>query len=472
MRKILLGLIFFWLLGVIVGLFQAGFIIVVGSAAALGLLLVRVRLAVAAASVHLLLLGCVLGAGSEAVLARQEKICMLPDGTFTVTVAEGPDVKVATADYVLRDGRGCKYLVKAPLDTLYSTGDELRVGGSWQGVQEIATKSPGYADYLKRQGIYASTSFATIVVQKEVPNRGLSHSIIRQRLQAVFSEPEASLALGMVFNEAGTIPAEVTQMFRVTGLSHVLAISGSNISLLAAIFLAASFLLPVSVRVRAGVISILLWFYVAFINWPASAVRAVFFWTIALFGFHVRALVGFGTVSLLTATAMISFNPQLLFDVGFELSLAAVIGIVVAMMLVTPLATSRFFAGIQALAVMLGATLFTWPISAYAFGTLSLVGLIANIMVLPLLSLLYMLMLLVVMFSFIAQPMALLFAFGVHVLWRLIAVITDALTTIPGGYWEDMHMPAWALILCYVILLGIATAILRKQNRSWREIWA
>ncbi|MBI3256092.1 MAG: ComEC/Rec2 family competence protein [Candidatus Andersenbacteria bacterium] len=472
MRRLLLGFIFCWLLGIVIGLLKPDIVLVAGAVAMVAMVMVHPRLQVAAACLALLLFGVLLGASSEALLAAQEKRCPKPEGKFSAVIVEGPAVKVSTADYVVRDGRGCNYLMKAPLDPLYTTGDELLVGGSWQSVQEIALKSPGYADYLKRQGIYASTSFATITVQKEAPAAGGSHKIIRQRMQAALSEPEASLALGMVFNEAGTIPAEVTQTFRVTGLSHVLAISGSNISLLAAILFASSFLMPVSGRARAGIISLLLWLYVGFISWPVSAVRAVFFWTIALFGFQVRALVGFGTISLLTATAMISFNPQLLFDVGFQLSLAAVVGIVVAMMLVTPLATSCFFGAIQALAVMLGATLFTWPISVYAFGTLSVIGLLANIVVLPLLSLLYILMLFVVVSSFVAQPVALMFAFGVHVLWRLIDVITRMFTSYSWGYWEGLHMPAWALLLWYAAFLAIATLILRKQKRSWREIWA
>lgn len=471
MRKLLLSFILFWLFGITVGLLNPTYIFVIGSMAVLGLLLMRVRLPRAVGSLALLLLGCVLGAASQAALVAMESVCTAPDRNFKAVVEEGPMLKVATVDYILRDVRGCKYLLKAPVEPLYTVGDELSVGGSWQHVQEIAAKNPGYAKYLKRQGIYASTSFATVEVVKEAPDAGRSHALIRQRLQAALAEPEASLALGMVFNEAGTIPADVIQVFRITGLSHVLAISGSNISLLAAMLFALSFILPVSGRVRAGVISFLLWWYVAFIGWPISAVRAVFFWTIALFGFQVRALVGFGAVSVLTATAMISFNPQLVFDVGFVLSLAAVVGIVVAMMLVVPLATSRFFGTIQALAVMLGATLFTWPISVYAFGTLSLVGLIANILVLPLLSLLYIFMLVVVVFSFVAHPVALVFAFVVHVLWRLIEALSGMLASVPWGYWEDLHMPPWALILCYVVLLAISTVVLKKQKRTWREIW-
>jgi competence protein ComEC len=159
-------------------------------------------------------------------------------------------------------------------------------------------------------------------------------------------------------------------------------------------------------------------------------------------------------------------------DAGFQLSLSAVIGIMVALLLIDPyvarMKTPLLF---QVVAVTVGATLFTWPISIYTFGTFSLLGLFANVIVLPLLSLLYVLLLLAVVFSLIVSFLGLPFAFMAHVVWLLISMLTTWLSQLPWGYWEDIHIPIWSVILSYIFFIGLATVILSKQRRTWREIW-
>ncbi len=438
-----------------------------------GSVLWRARPQLTFACFALLLMGDVYGLSAAQVLQAQLTTCTMSNTSRIGVIQENPNVKISSVDYVVQDEKGCSFIVSAPTEPLFTKGDTIEINGTWQGVKEIAVNSPGYATYLQRRGIFAVVRYPTLVLKEGGKRPYPIHEYIRTRVQRTLREPEASLALGMIFNEAGLIPASVLENFRITGLSHVLAISGSNITLIAGILFGLSWLLPVSGRVRVIIISGLLWFYVAFIGWPVSALRAVFFWTLALFGFHLRSLVGFGTVSLLTVTCMVTAQPLVLSDVGFQLSLAAVVGILCALLIGKSVTERGRFAPLwQVLFITLGAALFTWPLSIYHFGTFSLIGILANIIVLPLLSLFTVGLLGVVLISFVAPSLALLPAFGVHVLWRLIDWLTRLLTLVPWAYWEDVHMPGWGVLLCYLILLGIVTFCLHLQKRSWREIWA
>jgi competence protein ComEC len=473
MRKLLLTLISIWLIGILIGLIRPEFSWVLGGFIIAGSVVMKARLQVAAVCLILLLLGSVYGFSAQLSLKTSLGRCDSSERSRTGIIQENPTVKVSSIDYVVRDEKGCGFIVSAPTESVFHKGDIIKFEGKWQTIDEIAKNSPGYADYLRRQRIFAVVRYPTLTLEEDSSSSYPIHEFKRERVQRTLSEPEASLALGMIFNEAGLIPASVLEDFRTTGLSHVLAISGSNITLIAGMLFGLSFLLPVSGRTRVIIVSGLLWLYVAFIGWPVSALRAVFFWTLALFGFHLRSLVGFGTVSLLTAVCMVTIDPLVLYDVGFQLSLSAVIGIVCALLIGKPLIERRRFASLwQVLFITVGATLFTWPLSIYHFGTFSLIGIVANVIVLPLLSLLYVFLLVVVLISFIIPPLALLPAFGVHVLWRLIDWITRVLTLIPGGYFEDVHLSGWVVLLCYVVLLSVVTFSLYFQKRSWREIWA
>src|SRR6185436_9047359 len=122
--------------------------------------------------------------------------------------------------------------------------------------------------------------------------------------------------------------------------------------------------------VRAVLLIAVMWFYIAFIHWPVSATRAVFFWTLALVGFELRQLVSLATVIILTVAMMVTFNPLVLQDIGFQLSVGAVIGIAIATLVSRRLPRAVHEYGIFELALAsLGATVATWPIIAYHFGT-------------------------------------------------------------------------------------------------------
>lgn len=461
-----------WLLGMVAGIFFYPLLVVVGAAATLVVVLQRVPSQLLVTTFALVVLGGVFSHQKVVIIRQAQADCRFSDWAEGV-ISVQPNVKISSVDYTLQTSDGCRYFLTAGVDPAYRLGDVLKAQGDWQAVQEIAEKNPGYAQYLMRRGIAGVVRYPTLTLMVAAEHSSsVRQEWVRVKTQQLFAEPEASLALAMIFNQVGLIPPDIAEQFRMTGITHILAISGSNITLLAGLLYAVSLMFPIPGWMRALLISAFLWGYVLFIGWPISAVRAVFFWTLALFGLHLRALVGFGTVLLLTVVMMVTLDPLVLQDIGFQLSVAAVCGIAIAMLIARRLPRDyQKFGWLDVLAVTGGAFLATWPISAYHFGTFSVSSLIANVLVVPIISFMYTVMV-VVLIGSLVPGVGLVGAFVVHLLWRISVFFIDPLSRLLWGYVENVHMPSWVLFLYYLLLIGFATFLLHKQQRTWRELWS
>lgn len=376
--------------------------------------------------------------------------------------------------YVVEDNRGCRLLVTAPRFPLYTPGDTVGLRGTVQPVAQLAESNIGYADYLSRRSIVATMRYPTIHILRRGEYAGERiRSFVYDRFFQLLPEPDASLMLALFFAEQDMIPRQLQEQFRITGTSHILAISGLQVSLLAGMVIAGLSLVPLSSWLRVVAALSLLWVYVWFIGAPLSAVRALLFWTLVLCSLRFGLLISLVSVLLLTVTFMVSYHPSDLLEIGFQLSVAAVVGMGLILFLTRPylLNLGGWLWIVGLFIVTTGATLATLPLVGYHFGTLSLVGLLVNMLVVPPQPLLLALGLLMLALSFFAMPAALLTGFMLHLLiaWTNAVVRWGSLQ--PGVWITDMFWPAWLVGLYYVLVAGVAVLLLRWQGRSWREVW-
>lgn len=206
-------------------------------------------------------------------------------------------------------------------------------------------------------------------------------------LQRIFPEPEGSLLTGLLLGRASAQETSIRTSFAQTGLSHIVAVSGWNITMV--IVLVESGLLKVMKRRYAlPLVLFVVLLYVLLVGAEGSVIRA------AIMGSLVASGRAFGrqgdTINILivAAVTMIFARPfWLLFDVGFQLSLLATLGLIVAS---NPLAEKlRFLPSTfeikETAAASMVAILFTLPISLWTFGTLPFFALFANLLTVPLL---------------------------------------------------------------------------------------
>ncbi len=210
----------------------------------------------------------------------------------------------------------------------------------------------------------------------------------RERAQAGVAHglppPAAALARGMVLGQDELIDEVTRDEFRASGLAHVLAVSGQNVMLLAALAVPLLAATGMSQRARLVGTVVLIALYVPLAGAGPSLQRAGVMGAAALIALAASRPASRWYVLLLAACVTLGVNPRACGDPGWQLSFAAVAGILVlAPLLRRPLAPlPRPLA--EGVALTVAATVATAPLMAHHFGSVSLAALPANVLALPL----------------------------------------------------------------------------------------
>ncbi len=259
-----------------------------------------------------------------------------------------------------------------------------------------------YREYLSRQGVHSVMLLPEIEVLAEDAGNPVYQAIFafKERAQVVVNrlipEPQSALLSGILLgNEAGLDPA-LKAAFARTGMTHIIAISGFNISILAGMLVGVA--TPLVGRRRApwfALVGIVL--YTIMVGADASVVRAAIMGSIYLVGSRIMGRPTFAYASLFAAGILMTlWRPFSLWDVGFQLSFAATLGLMLyadrfarwtqrrlAQRLPAPTVTWLMGPLSDTVMVTLAAQLSTLPLIMFYFGQISLVSLIANPLILP-----------------------------------------------------------------------------------------
>ena len=279
-------------------------------------------------------------------------------------------------------------------------GDHIRVRGEVQTPPKDEEFS--YRDYLAFQGIHSILSTNAVTV---LPFGGHVDPIpafiyrvkasLLSRVFMLFPEPEASLLAGILFGDDNGITSELQQAFKNTGTSHIIAISGFNIAIIAGIFVTL-FSRFLGKRWGSLLAVVAIAFYTILVGASPSVVRAAIMGTLSIIaGLSGRRNLALNMLAI-TAGIMLVFDPFLPWDVGFQLSFMATLGLVLyaqPMQNAVSGFLTRYFPKLPVEQIIgpfsdyflltLAAQLTTLPISAYHFQRISLISIIANPFILP-----------------------------------------------------------------------------------------
>jgi competence protein ComEC len=260
-------------------------------------------------------------------------------------------------------------LAKIPVENSVSYGDRVKLSGYLK--IPPAEEDFDYQVYLKRQSIYAYLPKADItVLEPEIGGNILLRGIFQMRTRALariyqlWPDPEASLLAGILLGVESGIADQVQKAFRETGTTHIIAISGFNITIVAGLFSRFfSRLLNPRQGALAAVIGIGL--YTLLVGADAAVVRAAVMGTLSLIARQIGRRQHGLNAAALASLIMILFNPQLPWDISFQLSLAATLGLI---LYADPLA--NWFLGISSRILPLDqAQMLVEPISEYVLMT-------------------------------------------------------------------------------------------------------
>ena len=350
----------------------------------------------------------------------------------------------------------------------WEDGARLRIGPCDFKRPDRSHATFDYPMYLAKEGIgfVADTCPVERLIDKEVMIRSWLHQIrvsISRVLETRLPEPEAGLARGLLLGGNDELPKVVAQDFRTVGLSHIVAVSGYNISVLSGIF----FLIGIGVgwyRKRAVWIALFgTVLFVFLVGAPASAVRAML---MACTGF-AALLVSRPTQALpllfFVAALMLFHNPLLLrYDIGFQLSFMATFAILISATWRERFSIRAWFFGsiLEGAIITSTVLLFVTPITVFQFGTLSPYALLANILALVLTPLAFFFSGMTILFGWIPGIGALLGWLSYGVLHGLIE-IASTLAHFPGAHATYTGFQGWMFIPWYVFLVYIFS----RQNQ-------
>ncbi len=349
-------------------------------------------------------------------------------------------------------------------------GDRVRLQGELLAPPEGDAFS--YRDYLARQGIHAymqpRRADRLLRGQGQLP-LGWIYALRRRALAMVYQlypDPEASLLAGILLGVESQIPETVQDAFRATGTSHIIAISGFNITILAGLF----FLVArrFSGRWWGAVIAIVgIGLYTILVGGGPAVVRAAIMGGLALFARQVgRRQDGINTL-LFVGALMALADPNVLWDIGFQLSFMATLGLILyaeplscwfeefSTRFTTPQRAARLAGPVgEFLLFTLAAQLTTLPVMAYHFRQVSLSSLVANPLILPVQPAVMVLGGLALVGGMIYQPLGQLAA---YLAWPFVVFtirVVEAIASVGSGIWYLGKVTAVVVVLFYALLFG------------------
>ncbi len=247
-----------------------------------------------------------------------------------------------------------------------------------------------YQKYLERFNVYAVMSYPKALILKNHRLNPVNEFLLQiksafaKRISQFIKEPQASLLMGILIGARKTLPQSVMDNFNNTGVSHVIAISGYNISVI--IKALESLAKLFGRRVSFWLSVIFIFGFVILSGASASVIRAAVMGALLLVAFNIGRQYSITPALFFAALAMLVINPKILFwDIGFQLSFAATFGIVYFSPLLDSL-TSRWPNPIQIKSILLttmAAIVSTLPLILFYFGRLSVVAPLVNILILP-----------------------------------------------------------------------------------------
>ncbi len=380
---------------------------------------------------------------------------------FFILVSEEPDVRLDGVKYIadvteFTSGEKVngKIFFEMPLYPRYTYGDVLKVNCGLSTPK--ASEDFRYDMYLAKFGVFSLCQHPKIsFVDAKKGNFFYAYILdfkdgFAQKIQNLWHEPYASFVAGILYGYRGGL-GTLQEDFNRTGVTHIVAVSGFNITLIASIFSNILLFFYIPRKKAFWIVLIAITVFVIFVGASGSVVRAGIMGMVVLLaqqlGRRSRAL----NSIICAVTLMVVHNPLvLLYDAGFQLSVVSTMGLVY----LSPLIQQKLnfvphTLGIQeSLSSTLSAILATLPLILFQFGRLSLVAPLVNVLILPGIPIAMALGFASLVTSFISLKMSVIFSSLTFFVLAYITTIVRWFSSMPFASVE-VSIPLWGMICMY-----------------------
>ncbi|GBE16896.1 comEC family competence protein [bacterium BMS3Abin15] len=388
-----------------------------------------------------------------------------------VIVVKEPENKGNYQKLIVRTDNDFKILVNAGLYPEVNYGDELDLNCALE-VPENFSEDFDYRMYLAKDKIYYLCKSAKI--EKTENNKGnkiylailKTKNGMEENVNRVIPQPQAALANGLLFGGSSRLSEKVSDNFSKTGMTHIVAVSGYNVTIIAEYLILFGIFIGLWRKQSFWFALIGIFLFVAMIGFPSSAVRAGVMGTLLLWAMKNGRLANSHNAIIFAGAIMLLINPLLLrWDIGFQLSFLATLGII----MLAPLWEKVFIKKHKALGLTeilfltISAQIFVLPIILYNFKILSLVSIPANMLVLLIVPITMLLVFLTAISGFVFGPLSLVFAWLAFLPLKYEVWIINTLADLSWASKsvENFH---WLWVMIWYLALATIIFVIRKRN--------
>ncbi|MCA9406429.1 MAG: ComEC family competence protein, partial [Candidatus Omnitrophica bacterium] len=360
-----------------------------------------------------------------------------------------------------------KVLVNVFRETDLIYGDVVNLEGKLHQPFDFKTDGQfSYRQFLRNKQIYYILS-----VKKSAEINVISHGEgfwireqalrIRHQIKSLFNQyltkNEAGIMNAMIIGDRNGVPDHIRDLFVKTGTAHILAISGLHIAMITGMIwgLLKIIRLPRAAQLLGTVI--LLAGYVLLTGGRPSVLRASIMATIFLSSLLIEREHNLLNTLSLSAVVLLLCNPNVLFDVGFQLSFGCLFSIVllvprveiwisrIPVSFINPYLT-------RTLSYSLGIWMGTAGMIAYYFRIITPSGIVANLLIIVLLTTVIMLAAAFLLCGFLIPKMAAIFAVCLKAVLNGMVLIAFLFSKIPFSYFFIKELNIWCIIIYHIFL--------------------
>jgi len=361
-------------------------------------------------------------------------------------------------------------LIKTNRYPAYEYGDGIRVTGTLTEASNFSDFD--YKEYLRQQKIFAIMQYPDI---ERLDNEDyvpimrwlfrLQNNISERTIQSL-PEPHAALLNGILLGVKNGFDDDFSDLLKRAGIMHLVVVSGTNITILLLIIMKLSSKLGRKLTVLLSIVIII--FYTLMVGSNPPAMRALLMGSIAL----IASLIGRKSAVInalaLSIAGMLWFNPLLIKSISFQLSVLATLGMIVYSGYISSMISGLPIFIRENISVTISAQILILPILSASFGYLSLVSLIANTLIVPLIIPLTLLGIITVIGIFTVPLLSGVLTLPLIIMLGYVTKVVKILGSLPFSSINISSYPVWlyamyGLVVLYLFTLKIHRGIIDEK---------
>ncbi len=417
--------------------------------------------------------------------------------SFIIATIKEPSVEkaksykaLATVDFIVNGdtattttGDMLLYLAKDSGMKAPAYGDKIIFGNNLQRIKNSG--NPGAFDYARYSAFHQLFHQAYLkkndwhLIGHTRPSGYKSYIFdLREKIKNIIynyipGDNEKAIAAALLIGYKVDLDKDLVQAYSNAGVVHLIAISGLHMGIIYSILFWFFTKIPFvkkSKKVRLVLILLCLWAFALLTGASGSVLRSAFMFSFIATGmaFNKRASI-YNSMSA-SAFLLLCYNPFLLWDVGFQLSYLAVLGIVISQPYIVKWLyfKNRFINAVwQLSSVSLAAQLFTFPICMYYFHQLPLLFLISNLIAIPLTTVALWVCILLIIISPVNTVAILVGKIIFGIIW-LINHTVFFINSIPFSLWDNISLNYPETIILYGIVCGFLYWLIKKEKIAFK----